>query len=129
MNTAPTNPRIKVIYANTYRLDIEDDPTYPFIVVAHLRHPEFMSIAALFLYGPNEHVICLGMTVEDLLDWAYKSDNIPTHPRLLDITITDRQGNTIRSKKGRGEWTPTWEDISITERLRRRLLPAELSLE
>lgn len=116
-------PAIKIIFANTYHLDLPDDPSYPFMMEVNLRSPSFMPIVHAFLYGGNERAVALGMTIDDLMDWAYKSSNLPTHPRLQHITITDRQGNIIRSKTYREEWLPAFHDKSVFERIRSDLLP------
>jgi hypothetical protein len=125
----PRKPPVKVIYANTYRLNQPDDLSYPFKMEALLHHPtDFMSIAALFLYGPNEHAIAIGMSIEDLMDWAWKSDGLPRHPRLIRLTISNRQGTVIHTKQGRNSWVPAFQYTSVSQRLRNNLLPTDCPL-
>jgi hypothetical protein len=123
--TTEAKPAVKLIYANTYQLDQLDDPTYPFTLEVVLRPPSFMSVAFAFLVGGSERAVVLGMSVEDLLDWAKKSDNLAHHPRLIRISITNRNGDVILSKKRQEPWTPVLDDFSVSERLRKDLLPTD----
>jgi hypothetical protein len=65
-----------------------DDPSLgPWRLTAILRVPEFMEVAALFLYG-NERVVVRGPSREELESWAAEN-RIPTHPRLINLTIEE----------------------------------------
>ena len=125
MPTEEAKPAIKLIYANSYRIDEPDDPSYPLIMEAILRVPSFMEVAAMFILGGNERAVALGMTEGDLMEWARKSDNIPNHPRLIRITITDRKGVVIRSKRWREPWIPAPQDLTVAEHIRSHLLPVD----
>jgi hypothetical protein len=56
-------------------------------LTAILRVPEFMNVAALFLYG-NERIVVRGSSRKELESWA-ALNGIPTHSRLISLTIEE----------------------------------------
>jgi hypothetical protein len=84
-------PGIKLICHNANRVNVPDDPSFPFKLEASFRPPEFMMMAFIGLVGGSEEVVIRGMTKEDL-DEFVELNNLRTHPRLLHITITGPDG-------------------------------------
>lgn len=87
-------PAVKVIYANTYRIDersSEDPKEYPFKLYANFRHSEFMIVTATMLYGGSEEFILRAKTRE-ALELAVKENEWADHPRLRRIVLTTPDG-------------------------------------
>ena len=88
------NPDTKVIYANTHRVDVPDDPSFPYKLEAVFQHSEFMRVAALLMFGGSERIIVRGMTHEALTKLATENE-WTTHPRLIRLTITGPDGAVV----------------------------------
>ena len=81
------DPDIKIIHHNAGRIDLPDDPSYPFLLDISLRPPEFMSVAFAFLHGGSETIRVRGKTRAALEKFAEEND-LNTHPRLTKLEIT-----------------------------------------
>ena len=57
---------IKLIKHNMGGVNEPDDLTYPFVLDANFRHPEFMEVASAFLYPGGEIIKVRGKTREAL---------------------------------------------------------------
>ena len=77
---------VKVIKHNMGGINNVDDPTLPWRLEATLRVPEFMNVAALFLYG-NEHVIIRADTEAELTSAAESVGITNDHPRMISLVI------------------------------------------
>lgn len=84
----------KIICANTHGINVPDDPSFPYKLEATFQHGEFMRIAAIALYGGCERVVIRGATPEVLRAIA-ESNEWPTHPRLIQLTIVGPDGKVV----------------------------------
>jgi hypothetical protein len=118
----PLRDPVKVIRANTHNIDELDDPSYPLLMQVSLRAPDFMPLTFIAVYGSSEEVVVVrGESIQDLLDWLWACQ-ISNHPRLRSIVIVDDKGKVVRSRTGRGPWTPALEDGTTFELIRSHLL-------
>jgi len=78
---------VKLISHNMGGVNEPDDPSLPWRLTAVLRVPEFMNVAALFLYG-QERAVIRGSTKEELEQTA-REYGITTNPRLISLTIEE----------------------------------------
>lgn len=86
-----TIPGLKVIRHNTGRIDLPDDPSFPFKLEASFRPPEFMTMAFIGLFGGSEEIVVRGMS-KQALDKLIEVNGFRKHPRLLRLTITGPDG-------------------------------------
>lgn len=84
-------PGLKLIKHNASRVDLPDDPSFPFRLDLSLRPPEFMSMAFLGLIGSTEELVVRGMTQEALGE-LIERNHFRTHPRLRHMTVTGPDG-------------------------------------
>ena len=84
-------PGLKMIRHNAGAVNLPDDPTLPFKLEANFRPPEFMVVAFVGLYGGSEEIVVRAMTKE-ALDKFVEVNNLRTHPRLRQLTITGPDG-------------------------------------
>lgn len=82
---------LKVIYANTYNINIPDDPSHPFKLHVNFRPPEFMQVAFIMLHGGSEEFIIRAMTRE-AIDECITQNEWKGHPRLRRMVITHPDG-------------------------------------
>jgi len=85
---------LKVIYANTYRIDeraSEDPKEFPWKLHCNFRHADFMVVAAVCLYGGSEEFILRAKTRE-ALEEAITTNEWRGHPRLRRMTLTHPDG-------------------------------------
>lgn len=78
---------LKVIYANTHRINNPDDPSYPYKLYANFRPPEFMQVAFVMLHGGSEEVVVRAMTRE-AIDECIRQNEWRDHPRLRRLVLT-----------------------------------------
>lgn len=78
---------IKLIRHNMGGINNADDPSFgPWRLDAVFRVPEFMAVAASFLYGREE--ICLRGKTKEALEKFAEANELKTHCRLQSLTIT-----------------------------------------
>lgn len=82
--------KLKLIKHNAARVNLPDDPSFPFRLKVSFRPPEFMSLAFICLCGPTEELVVRGMTKE-LLESFVKENELDTHPRLIKLEITEEK--------------------------------------
>lgn len=85
---------IKLIKHNMGGVNEPDDLTYPFVLDANFRHPEFMVVASAFLYPGGEIIKVRGKTRE-ALDELIERNGLLRHPRLRRLTIAGPDGETV----------------------------------
>ena len=84
---------VKLIRHNMGGVNNPDDPSFgPFRMDMVCRVPEFMSVAASFIYG-REEVVVRGKTRE-ALEELIASNGFRTHPRLQKLEITEPEKAT-----------------------------------
>ncbi len=79
---------IKLIRHNMAGVNLPDEPEFPFKLTLILQVPQFMEVAAAFLYG-NETVVVIGKTREALEEFAARNDFL-NHPRFIKLEILDK---------------------------------------
>lgn len=87
-------PGLKVIYANTYRIDeraSEDPVAFPWKLVANFRHSEFMVVTAVMLFGGSEEFIIRAKTRE-AIEECITTNEWRGHPRLRRLMLTSPDG-------------------------------------
>ena len=104
-----TIPGLKLIRHNASRVNIADDPSFPFRLDAVLRPPEFMMVAFIGIVGGSEELTVRGMTREALQEFADRN-GIPNHPRLIRWSITEPEKANVeglkRRLKNEADWIP-----------------------
>lgn len=84
-------PELKLIKHNACRVDLPDDPSYPFKLEMSLRPPELMIVAFVGLCGGSEEIVVRGKTL-DALNKFIESNGFRRHPRLRHLTISGPDG-------------------------------------
>jgi hypothetical protein len=85
---------VKLIRHNAVQVNNPDDPSYPFVMDATLRPPEFMIVAFVGLYGGSEIIRVRGKTRHDIVEFV-KTNDLARHVRLRRLTITDETTNEM----------------------------------
>lgn len=70
----------------TGRINLIDDPTFPFRLDVNLRPPELMQVAFILMHGGTEQIVVRAMT-RDAIDRFIELNALKTHPRLRRMTI------------------------------------------
>ena len=86
----PEIPGLKVIYANTHRIDnrSEEDPiAMPWKLYANFRHGDFMIVTASLLYGGSEEIV-LRADKREKIEEAVRVNEWQDHPRLRRLVLT-----------------------------------------
>jgi hypothetical protein len=79
---------LKLIRHNMGGVNHPDEPSFGrFRMDATFRVPEFMDVAAVFIYG-QEQIVVRGRTREALEEFV-AANHLREHPRLLQLTITE----------------------------------------
>ena len=79
---------IKLIEHNMAGVKLPDDPAFGrFKLEVTFRVPEFMAVAATFIYG-REHIVVRGKTREALEEFV-TLNKLRDHPRLQALEITE----------------------------------------
>lgn len=84
-------PGLKLIKHNANRIDLPDDPSYPYKLELLCRPPESMAIAFIGLFGGREELVVRAMTKEALETFIVQNE-YRTHPRLSRLTVTGPEG-------------------------------------
>lgn len=90
---------IRLVYATGQCARKPDDLKHPFVLYLNCRPPEFMEFAFIAMHGGSEEVIVEGETEAALME-LIELNHWGTHPRLRELTITERDGagKTISTK-------------------------------
>lgn len=98
---------IKLIRHNAGRVNLPDDPSYPFRLDAVFSPPDFMNVAFALLYGGTEEICVRGMTRE-ALERFVEANGFRTHIRLrrLEITEPEKPPSAPVPAEGRSPWSP-----------------------
>jgi hypothetical protein len=81
---------IKLIY-QTGGIRQPEDPKMHYKMEANFRPPEFMQVAFVLMHGGSEKIVVQGKT-RKALDQFIKQNELLTHPRLRNLTITGPNG-------------------------------------
>ncbi len=84
-------PGLKLIRHNANRIDLPDDPSYPYRLEINCRPPEFMAIAFIGLYGGSEEVVIRSKTASAIGEFLDRNDMRSMH-RLRWIKIEGPAG-------------------------------------
>ena len=84
-------PEAKLIRHNTGRVDLPDDPSYPFKLEVSLDPPKLMEDEFVKFFGGSEEIVLRGMTKE-ALDKLVEAGEIRTNSRLRHFIITGPDG-------------------------------------
>jgi hypothetical protein len=82
---------IKIIRHLPSRIDVQDDPAFPFKLEVNLRPQEFMQVTFVMLYGGSEELVVRGISRE-ALDRFITTQELREHPRLRWLKITAPDG-------------------------------------
>jgi hypothetical protein len=90
--------RVKIIRHNVSRLNMPDDPSYPYKLHAILKHPDFHGAAmAIMFRGPEELVV--RAKSERGIRWVIRRMKLQGNDRLLELTLTS-PGGTMDMLRG-----------------------------
>jgi hypothetical protein len=90
--------RVKIIRHNVSRLNMPDDPSYPYKLHAILAHPDFHGAAMSIKFrGPEELIV--RAKSERSIRWVIRRMKLQGNDRLLELTLTS-PGGTMDMLRG-----------------------------
>jgi hypothetical protein len=92
--------RVKVITANTYRINDPDDPSFPWMIELVCRPPSFMSMAFVGIVGPTEIITVIAKD-QEALEAAMAESDLRGHPRTMRFRVSGPEGVT----ESVGDWS------------------------
>jgi len=91
---------LKLIKLNSARVDVPDDPNYPYKLEVNFSPPELMQVAFVMLYGGSEVMTVRALT-RKALDRFVEAHGLRRHPRLRHGIITGPDGMREEFTRGR----------------------------
>jgi hypothetical protein len=83
---------IKVILHSPSGIKEPDDESLPCKMEATFTAPQFMQVAFVFMHGAQEELIVRGASMDALAEF-WSINGFANHPRLIECTVTDEDGN------------------------------------
>jgi hypothetical protein len=91
-------------YRNVPPVTPEEELRFPFVFYGKFRQPAFMEITWIAIHGNAlEEITIRGDSIDTLQAFA-AHNQLPSHPRLLLLRISDNDGKVIKSLSPGKDW-------------------------